>query len=131
MTPDNLKRAGVRTAWAGGTCCVPMWVGGVPSGHCGRPANGPQYPRAYLAAKDSRYILDNPPYCFGPCCEDHGGPAAGEPIIFQDGLTEEGRPMWCAVMPGFTNLQECAAVFSGNPAVAVRKLLSALEPIHE
>jgi hypothetical protein len=99
-----------------------MWMGGVPAGHCDAPAFGPQYPRTYLAAIDGRYLFDQPAYCFGPCCKNHGGPGEGDPIIFQDGYTEQGRPMWCAVMPGFINLQESHAGFSGNPVTAVAKL---------
>jgi hypothetical protein len=119
--------------WEGGKCRVPMWMGGCPAGHCGEPANGPQYPREYLAHIDGRYLFDRPAYCFGPCCEAHGGPGPNDPIIFQDGHTESGRPMWCAVMPGFVNLQENRAGFSGNPVKAVSNLRAALnaEPGHD
>lgn len=103
----------------GGKCRVPMWMGGCPAGFCGDLANGPQLPRSML--------MRDPPYCFGPCCPAHGGPADNEPIIFQDGWAESGRQMWCAVMPGFRNLQEDAAGFDGNPNVAVRKLRAAME----
>jgi len=113
-------------AWSGGTCMVSMWMGGCPAGYCGKEAFGPQYPREYLAHIDGRYLFDRPAYCFGACCPAHGGPPAGEPIIFQDGLTERGRPMWCAVMPGFINLQESAAGFSGNPVAAVSNLRAAI-----
>jgi hypothetical protein len=107
-------------------CRVPMWMGGLPSGFCDAEAFGPQYPREYLASKDARYMFDRPPYCVGPCCPAHGGPKADEPIIFQDGYTDSGRPMWCAVMPGFQNLQENEAGFSGNPVEAVYNLRAAL-----
>ena len=113
-------------AWEGGKCRVPMWMGGMPAGHCDEPAFGPQYPRAYLARTNPRYLLDSPTYCVGPCCPAHGGPAEGEPIIFQDGWTEKGRPMWCAVMPGFINLQESAAAFSGDPIEAAAELRAAI-----
>lgn len=113
-------------AWSGGKCRVPMWMGGCPSGHCGNEAFGPQYPREYLATKKARYMFDHPPYCHGPCCPSHGGPETGEPIIFQDGYTDKGRPMWCAVMPGFVNLQESEAGFHGNPIIAVRELRAAI-----
>lgn len=113
-------------AWEGGTCRVPMWMAGFPAGFCDRPAFGPQYPREYLAHIDARYILDWPAYCHGPCCPTHGGPKEGDPIIFQDGTTEEGRPMWCAVMPGFINIQESEAGFSGNPIKAVAELRAAI-----
>ena len=112
--------------WHGGHCRVPMWMGGSPSGFCAEEAFGPQYPRAYLAHLNGRYLIDSPAYCFGPCCPSHGGPKEDEPIIFQDGLTEQGRPMWCAVMPGFVDLQESEAGFSGNPVEAVRNLKAAL-----
>lgn len=117
---------GENVAWSVGKCRVPMWMGGSPAGHCGAEAFGPQYPRDYLAAKDGRYLFDRPAYCHGPCCPNHGGPAAGEPIIFQDGLTDKGRPMWCAVMPGFINLQESEAGFSGHPVTAVKNLHAAI-----
>jgi hypothetical protein len=112
--------------WVGGKCCVPMWMAGTPSGFCAEEAFGHQYPRQYLAHKNIRYTVDRPPYCFGPCCPAHGGPDAGEPIIFQDGFTEDGKPMWCAVMPGFENLQESEAGFSGDPVEAVKNLRAAI-----
>jgi hypothetical protein len=56
----------------------------------------------------------------------HGGPREGEPIVFQDGLTPEGRPMWCAVMPDFINLQESLAGFDGDPVRSVSNLRAAL-----
>ena len=115
-----------KPAWAGGKCRVPMWMGGIPAGFCDREAFGPQYPRKYLANADSRYLLDRPAYCVGPCCPEHGGPKEGQPIIFQDGWTPKGAPMWCAVMPGFINLQESEAGFSGNPMRAVELLNAAL-----
>lgn len=114
--------------WEGGKCQVPMWMGGAPSGHCGEQAFGPQLPERLLS--ETRGGRDWP-YCYGPCCPKHGGPRTGEPIVFQDGLTPEGRPMWCAVMPGFVNLQESAAGFSGSPVKAVallRASLAALPP---
>ncbi len=112
--------------WEGGKCMVPMWMGGSPAGFCAEEAFGPQYPREYLADRNTRYLLDRPPYCHGPCCPAHEGPKTGEPIIFQDGTTEQGRPMWCAVMPGFVDLQISEAGFSGNPVVAVRNLQEAI-----
>ena len=108
----------------GGKCRVPMWWGcGMPAGHCGEPAHGPQLPREVLWQK--RGIRD-PAFCHGPCCPEHGGPADGEPIVFQGGWTEQGRPMWCAVMPGFRNLQEDAAGFDGDGNRAIAKLRTAL-----
>lgn len=114
-------------AWSGGKCRVPMWWGwGGPAGHCGEQAFGPQYPRAYLATKNPIYEFEHPTFCSGPCCPKHGGPKEGEPIIFQDGYGNDGRPMWCAVMPGFQNLQESEAGFDANPVAAVRNLHAAL-----
>lgn len=108
--------------WLGGSCRVPMWSSGGPAGFCDDAAYGPQLPSRLL--QDIRPGA-NEPYCFGPCCPRHGGPAKGEPIVFQDGLTPQGRPMWCAVMPGFINLQESHAGFSGNPVQAVANLHAA------
>lgn len=120
-----------QAAWEGGKCRVPMWMGGSPSGHCDNDAFGPQYPREVLADKNPRYLLDRPAYCFGPCCPAHGGPAEGEPIVFEDGLTEKGCPMYCAVMPGFINLQESPAGFSGDGRIAIRNLLQAVAKAEE
>lgn len=108
----------------GGKCRVPMWMGGCPAGFCGDEAYGPQLPQGYLF-ETRNWRRGDKPYCFGPCCPNHGGPKAGEPIIFQDGLTEQGRQMWCAVLPGFINLQESPAGFSGNPVEAVANLRKA------
>ena len=109
-------------AWSGGACRVPMWMSGSPAGFCGDAAYGPQLPRSVLVERSSRYLLDRPAYCHGPCCPAHGGPKQGEPIVFQDGLTKEGRIMWCAVMPDFQNLQESPAGFDRNALVALRNL---------
>lgn len=110
--------------WEPSKCSVPMWMGGCPSGHCDKPAFGPQYPREYL--RHLCYWADRPATCFGHACPDHDGPKEGDPIIFQDGTTPEGRQMWCAVMPGFINLQESPAGFSGNPVKAVANLRTAI-----
>lgn len=115
-----------KAAWEGGKCHVPMWMGGSPAGFCDEEAFGPQYPREYLAHNNPRYLLDRPAYCSGPCCPSHGGPKKDDPIIFQDGLTKAGRPMWCAVMPGFINLHESEAGFSGSGVKAVENLLAAI-----
>lgn len=109
--------------WEVGMCRVPMWMGGMPAGLCGETAYGHQYPQAYLY--ETRSQRDSP-FCSGHCCPAHGGPREGEPIIFQDGWTNEGRPMYCAVMPGFVNLQESPAGFSGNSMQAVKELRAAL-----
>lgn len=111
-------------AWTPGRCQVPMWRMGLPAGLCGEPANGPQLPRRLLLL-DRGWGPGEVPYCFGPCCPNHGGPKAGEPILFQDGCTKEGRPMWCAVMPDFINLQESPAGFSGDPDAAKAALAKA------
>lgn len=107
--------------WESGECRVPMWMGGCPSGHCGEPAFGHQYPVAYIKHLTCR---TDRPYCLGHACAAHGGPEAGAPIIFEDGYTPEGRQMWCAVMPGFINLQESNSGFSVNPVIAVKNLRS-------
>lgn len=97
-------------------CRVPMWMGGLPAGHCGEEAFGDQLPLAVLRADRGFYY--EPPYCHGPCCPRHGGPRQGEIRIYMDGYTKQGRPMWCAVLPDFVNLQESPAAFDGNPIVA-------------
>lgn len=111
--------------WEPAKCRVPMWMGGCPSGHCDAEAFGPQLPRSVLAQRETRYLIDRPAYCFGHCCPAHGGPRKGEPIIFTDGTTPQGRPMYCAVMPDFVNLQESPAGFSGNPLEALKDLARA------
>lgn len=113
-----------RAEWKGGKCRVPMWMGGCPSGFCGEPANGPQLPREVLFERG--WQRGDAPYCFGPCCPNHGGPKDGEPIVFRDGLTEGGRPMYCAVMPGFENLQESPAGFDGDGRRAILNLKAAI-----
>jgi hypothetical protein len=117
-----------RTAapWEPGKCRVPMWQMGAPAGFCGKPTRGPQAPLDYL-----RFTRGRPdwPYCSGPCCEAHGGPREGEPIIFQDGYTEAGRPMWCAVRHDFENLQESPAGFSGDARLAVIELAAAIKAL--
>lgn len=111
----------------GGACRVPMWCAGSPAGICGADAYGPQLPRAVLAQRNSRYLFESPAYCYGPCCPSHGGPTRGDPILFQDGLTKDGRPMWCAVPPSFENLQESPAGFDGDPQIALRNLKIAID----
>lgn len=112
-------------AWDGGKCRVPMWMMGCPAGHCDEQAFGPQLPRRVLQHVRG-WWHDKLPYCFGPCCPKHGGPREGDPILFQDGLTPEGRQMWCAVMPGFINLQESEAGFDGDPLVAIAHLRASI-----
>lgn len=112
-----------KLAWEGGKCRVPMWMMGSPAGFCGELAFGPQLPSEVL--RDERGWQDSP-YCHGPCCPKHGGPKEGEPIVFQDGYTKQGRRMWCAVMPDFENLQESPAGFDGNGNVAIANLRAAI-----
>ena len=109
--------------WGLSTCQAPMWMGGSPAGVCNEIAYGHQLPELYL--KEMRG-LQWPPYCFGHACSKHGGPQEKETRIFQDGLTNEGRRMWCAVNPDFINLQESSAGFDGNPFTAVSKLRKAI-----
>lgn len=113
-------------AWKAGKCGVPMWMMGTPAGYCDRPAFGPQLPREVL--RDGRgWITGNSPFCPpGPCCPMHGGPNEGEPIVFQDGLNEQGRPMYCAVMPDFIDLQSSPAGFDSNGNVAIANLRAAI-----
>lgn len=109
--------------WKGGKCRVPMWMAGVPAGFCDEHGFGPQLPLEVLSHDRG---WNDSPYCHGPCCPKHGGPKAGDPILFTDGLTSEGRPMWCAVMPDFENLQESPAGYSGNPLEAIAELRAAI-----
>lgn len=111
--------------WEQGTCNVPMWMGGCPSGHCGEVSNGHQLPERYLWETRGRHP-SSVPYCFGHACEAHGGPSKDEPRLFRDGADDSGRSMWCAVMPDFINLQESEAGFDVNPVVAVDKLRAAI-----
>ena len=107
----------------GGKCRVPMWMGGCPAGFCDKEAYGEQLPREVLSHQRG---WDRPPYCHGPCCPSHGGPNQGEPIVLQDGYSERGRRMFCAVMPGFRNLQEDVAGFDEDGNRAIAKLRAAL-----
>lgn len=109
--------------WQQGSCNVAMWMGSAPAGHCGKQSHGHQLPVRYLKETRDGYVV---PYCFGHACPAHGGPLENEPRIFQDGLTDEGRPMWCAVLPDFTNLHESPAGFDGNPVIAVANLRAAI-----
>ena len=121
MTSHMGEKSG--SAWESGACRVPMWMGGAPAGHCGEKSFGPQLPERLLY--ETRCML-NPPFSSGPCCPMHGGPREGEPIVFRDGYTPQGRPMWCAVMPDFINLQESPSGFSGDAVAAVANLRAEL-----
>lgn len=114
----------------GGKCMVPMWMMGCPSGYCGEKAFGPQLPYDVLLATRA-WLRKDIPYCNGPCCPVHGGPKDGQPIVFEDGLTEHGRPMYCAVMPDFINLQESPAGFSGSGKQAIENLRRAMTHTHD
>ena len=109
--------------WQQFNCRVPMWMGGSPAGFCDAIAYGNQLPEAYL--KETRGLLQ-PPYCFGHACPVHGGPKIDEVRIFQDGLTDKGRRMWCAVNPDFINLQESPSGFDRDPLIAAMKLRAAI-----
>lgn len=61
-------------------------------------------------------------YVSGPCCPQHGGPEETGPRVYQDGYSERGKPMWCAVYEDFENLQESPAEFHENPWVAIEML---------
>lgn len=106
-------------AWQESKCNVPMWSLGTPSGFCGNAAYGHQLPERYLFEIKG---MNSRPYCFGHACPEHGGPSVNEVRIFQDGVSENGRPMWCAVMQDFINLHESVAAFDENPVLAVAKL---------
>lgn len=109
--------------WQEGKCNSPMWVMGTPAGCCGNKAYGHKLPEKYL-----QDVLGwrHTPYCVGHACPAHGGPGERDVRIFRDGTTDEGRVMWCAVMPDFINLQESPAGFDGNPLAAVSKLHAAI-----
>lgn len=115
--------------WEKSTCRVPMFMGmGTPAGFCGDTAYGPQLPQRFFdplgLLRDgwTGQQLNLWPYCSGHACPAHHGPKEGEPIIFQDGTGQNGRPMYCAVMPGFVNLQESHAEFDQDPRKAVARL---------
>ena len=108
-------------------CRVPMWMSGCPSGFCDAETFGDQLPSEILERERHYHREYNRiPYCYGPCCPDHGGPKAGEVRVYMDGYGKDGRPMWCAVMPDFTNLHESPAGFDGNPFVARKNLQTAV-----
>jgi hypothetical protein len=112
-----------------GKCQVPMWMGGMPAGWCGRPAfgvyiEGPTFRDGWTGEVrriDGRWKG----YSGGLCCPNHSGPNEFGPRVFQDGWTEEGRPMWCAVFHDFINLQESPAEFDERPWLAIQRLTAA------
>lgn len=111
--------------WKEGKCRVPMFMMGGPAGYCDRRAFGPQLPFQLLKGRGFPRQTDVP-YCHGHCCPNHGGPDEGAIIVFQDGTTPQGRPLWCAVLPDFVNLQESPAGFSGDPSRAMTNLEHAI-----
>jgi hypothetical protein len=117
-----------RLSWQGGKCRVPMWSMGVPDGFCDAPAFGEQHPKAILYAQGYS-DRNRVPYCHGPCCPAHGGPKEDGFRFFPDGLTAEGRLMWCCVGPDFENLQESPAGFDGNPITALANYRIALASV--
>ena len=125
MSQPTVDAGRTALAWEEAKCRVPMWIAGSPAGFCGERAFGHQLPKKLLW-HERNWMRGDAPYCFGHCCPNHGGPHEGQPIVFHDGYTHEGRQMWCAVMPGFTNLQESEAGFSGDPVEAVTNLRAAL-----
>lgn len=113
--------------WEKSTCCCPMWMAGLPAGYCGEPAFGPQLPEAFynwrrIVVQNTGQIINGWPHVYGHACPVHQGPAEGEPIIFRDGTGANGKPMYCAVMPGFVDLQESHAEFDQDPRKAVARL---------
>ena len=118
--------------WETSTCRCPMFSGmGGPAGFCDKPAFGPQYPEEFFnpfwRRRDAYTgrLLSYWPFITGHACPQHHGPKEGDPIIFEDGHTDQGRPMYCAVMPGFVNLQESRAEFDADPCKAIARLKSA------
>ncbi len=68
-----------------GFCRVPMWMGGLPAGHCNEPAYGPQergqerygsYGPGYRGDRWYPGGVFEPGFCSGFACHKHGGPAA-------------------------------------------------------
>lgn len=107
-------------------CRVPMFMMGGPAGYCDQPAygvhiEGPTFRDAYtgeVRRTDGKWRG----YVHGPCCPNHGGPEAIGPRVFQDGLTEKGRPMWCAVYEDFEDLMESPAEFHDQAWTAIEML---------
>lgn len=95
-------------------CSVPMWSMGGPAGFCNDIAYGKQTPE-YLRSFPLYDRYRQPAYCSAYACHAHGGPKEHEELlIYKDGDS------WCAVKrEGFTNIQECHAVFSDSPAKAI------------
>jgi hypothetical protein len=99
-----------------GKCSVPMWSGGCPDGFCDRPAYGEPPPGktirrwdGYEYREDGRYAG----YVPALACVAHGGPKVR---TYMDGNA------WCAVHPGFINLQESPAGFGPTKDEAIAEL---------
>lgn len=109
-----------------GKCQVPMWMGGSPDGFCDNPAfgfyiEGPTFRDGYtgeVCRIDGKWKG----YSGGLCCPNHSGPNELGPRVYQDGWSERGRPMWCAVFHDFINLMESPAEFDERPWVAIQRL---------
>lgn len=111
---------------AKGQCSVPMWLGGIPAGRCGKTAfgvhiEGETFRNAWTGEVRRRDGKWNG-LSHGLCCPDHGGPKETGPRVFEDGHDENGRRMWCAVMHDFENLQESPAAFHVDAWRAVQEL---------
>lgn len=85
-----------------GSCSVPMWGNGVPSGFCDKEAYGEH--------EDSKIYDGYVPYL---ACPAHGGPKTR---VYKDGNK------WCAVFPDFINIQESEIGFGDTPEEARKAL---------
>lgn len=92
-----------------GKCSVPMWSMGLPAGFCDREAYGEP------AKTYTHWSSHSNPYVPGLACPGHGGPNIR---IFRDGAS------WCAVRPGFINLQESLSGFGESVEAAISALLA-------
>lgn len=90
-----------------GLCSVPMFSGGVPAGFCNEEAYGKPTDMGKMRYGD---------YVPGLACALHGGPTTR---VFRDGN------QYCAVYPGFINLQESLAGFGDTPELARQELENA------
>ena len=102
-----------------GKCSVPTWLCGCPAGFCDEPAYGepPKCARVRSAYSGEMRRLDNRYNGYVPAlaCPGHGGPKVR---VFKDGNA------WCAVRPGFVNLQESTAGFGDTKDEALKNLES-------
>ncbi len=104
-----------------GKCSVPMWMGGCPSGFCDAEAYGErpkcQELRDGYTGRPFRVDGKYDGYVPALACPAHGGPTSR---VFRDG------DAWCAVHPGFVNLQESPAGFGATPDEARADLSNAM-----